>query len=455
MLSISLSEPVISIDVSLSIDEAHSWSCSFFSTADTYAIGSDVTIYRDGEPLLIGVVTGYSYDAATQIMTVSGIDKTSFADQNDHRETTLAADTPTTVTAAIESVKQGTVTACPTIHCFGYGTYNGSTQAFVDRVANAFGLNWYVNPVGSGYVLSSGDIATPVTCGRLSGWSYHSENNYDDRISHIFIQKAITSSSPTKISVKNTGTSSSQTVRLQNPNAIQASAGSAQFPMDYWIDPWNKCFVTIDVPVAFTNYNQATDIGSVKQVTVLGCSDSLASPAWHLELWAGDPGAGTENATLLEKLSVGQTWTSSGSDTATHARVARNITPNDVGATKYPAYDGVEITAYTWSEIPGASVEAWSDSFSSGDTGRPDYNIICDEMYPNHSSFVSQGLGTQIAGRDSVTARRAFTAPGTPAIGIKGGYELTIDGVAKRLPATSIHYTNGIGIEQVELGGEW
>ncbi|MBQ7567299.1 hypothetical protein IJT17_00660, partial [bacterium] len=173
MLSVSLTEPIVSISVNLTLDDAHSFSVSFVTAVDTFEIGSEVTIYRDSATLLIGAVTSYSYDAATKIMNISGIDKTSFADQNDRRETALATDRLESVSSAINSVKPGTVLGCPAISCFGYGTYNGSTQDFVERVANAFGLNWWVNPVGTGYYLTSGDIATPATGTPLYGWGYH------------------------------------------------------------------------------------------------------------------------------------------------------------------------------------------------------------------------------------------------------------------------------------------
>lgn len=454
MLTASLTEPIISIDVQLGIDNAHSWTISFITANDSYEIGSEVRIYRDGVLLIIGAVTSYSYDVKTKVMTISGSDQTSFADQYDRQEAELATDSLTTVRAAVEAVQAGSVLDCPTITCFGFGAYNGDTQSFVDRVSNSFGLNWYVNPIGAGYTLSSGDIVTPASPQLYQGFDYTSGNDYDERISRIYVQKAITTDQKNKLTIKNPPTSSTQMVRLKNPNAIETQSG-AQFPMDYWIDPWHKCFCTIDVPAGNTVYNQAASIGAVKQLKVVSCSDSTHTPAWHLELWDANPGVGTTNANKLATLSVGQTWTASGNQTATYARIAATVMQNGVGITDYPHYDGVEMEAYAWAEIPGSAVEAWSDTFESGDVGRPDYNIINEEMFPNHDSFVSQGLGRQIARRDSIVNRKSITIPGNPLIGIKSGYKMVIDGSDVVLPATSIHYVNALGAEQAQIAGEW
>ena len=76
-------------------------------------------------------------------------------------------------------------------------------------------------------------------------------------------------------------------------------------------------------------------------------------------------------------------------------------------------------------------------------------------MFPNHDSFVSQGLGRQIARRDSIVNRKSITIPGNPLIGIKSGCKMVVDGSDVVLPATSIHYVNALGAEQAQIAGEW
>ena len=462
VLTANLNEAITAISVNLRINQPHSFQISFVSSSASYTLGSGVVIYRDGVAILNGIVTNYSYDAASKIMTVSGQDANSYNCQHDQSDTarTCSSDTLTTLQDALASVRSNAVASIDTnFQCYGYGAYTGPTHSMIERVCNAFGLNYYSNPTGDGYALTSGALQEPSSYTSVAGYNYRQGSDAESIISKIYIQKAITASQRRKIEVKNAAVSSTQTVRLVNPNHTAAASGDPQFPIDLFIDPWNKSFVTIDVPATGALYEVATDIGEAKQIAYVNCNDSLANPAWELEIWDADPGtSGTPNgnATLLGTISKGGIWTASGNETAAYVRVMRSIVNSGVSVRTYPSYDGVTVTAYVWDEAPNATSEAWSGSYESGDSGgRPDYNIISDDMYPNKALFDSQNLGRQIAKRDSLVMQRSFSVPGFLAASALSNYALPYDDNVYPLPITSINYQAAAGQESTALQGEW
>ena len=461
-LTTNLDQPIVDINIELGLNQHHSFQISFVSSSASYNLKTSVIIYRDGMPVLNGIVTNYSYDAAGKIMTISGQDANSFYYQHDQSDNprTCSNDTLTTVAAALNSLdtrgNNDVAASCPVVSCFGYGSYNGATHDMVDRVCNSFGLNYYSNPTGSGYSLSSGGLREPSNYTAAAGYNYTQNSDLDSIISKIYIQKAVTASQRRRVDIKNGSTSSSQTVRLTNPNHVLAAEGSSQFPIDYFIDPWTKSFVTIDVPVNSNMYNVAVNVGETRQITYVNCNDSLADPAWKLEIWDNNPGEANQTATRLGYLSKGQVWVAQDDETAGCVRVARDETVNGITATVFPTYDGVVITAYVWEQPAGSDVEAWSQSYSSGDTdGRPDYNIISDDMYPNKAVFDAQHLGQQIAKRDSLTMQRKFSLPGIKAVSVLDNIALSNDGESYAMPVTSISYQVSPGQESTELRGEW
>ena len=465
MLTTDLNKPIIFINVELGINQQHSFQISFFSNDSSFDLGQDVIINRDGTPILRGVVTGYTYDAVGKIMTITGQDKNSYYYQHDQSEQprNCANDHLTTIEDALNTLDArenvNVISGCPVISCFGYGDYNGATHDMIDRVCNSFGLNYFSDPTGFGYTLISGVLQEPNSYTAVAGYNLNQNSDLDSIISKIYIQKAVTSSQRRKIDVKNGSLNSTQTVRLVNPNHVLAAQGDPQFPIDYFICPWIKAFVTIDVPVSSNLYKVAVDIGEARQIAYINCNDSLANPAWKLEIWDNNPDV-SQNGTAAARIgyiSKGGVWQANSNEVARYVRVARDETVNGATATVFPTYDGVVVSAYVWEQIPGANVEAWSSSYNSGDVdGRPDYNVISEEMYPNKTLFDSQNLGPQIAKRDSLVMQRGFTLPGIRSgIDLLDSVALPYDGVNYPIPVTSVSYQAAPGQEYTNLRGEW
>lgn len=472
MLTCSLNEKVLSIDVNLQINSAHSFSIAFLSSASSYALKSELSISRDGVKILDGIVTNYSYNALSQVMTISGQDKNSYDCVHDASPNAIISqdsNTLTTIKTAIDTVKRtldeehsltpsDIINSAPTIQCYGFGSYNGDTQSFIDRICNSFGLNYYSNPTGRGYTLTAGDIEEPVSYTSIPGYSLNQSSDINTCINNVYIQKAITANNRNTLNVKNGNIATTQQVRLINPNAVNATVGNPQFPKDYFLDPWTKSFVTLDVPVATVIYKEAISIQPAQKIVYANCNDTLVNPAWKLEVWDGDPGVGDiPAANRLGYISRNQTWEANSNDQyASYLRVARDIQVNGQNVTTYPAYDGVTIKCYTWASLDNASQQPWSSSYSSGDTaGRNDLNVISEAMYPNKSLFDSQNLGQQIAKKDSLNITRAITIPETPALNILSNVAIPYNNNSYALPACSIHYTNSAGTDQTQITGEW
>ena len=466
MLTCSINAPITAINVNLQINGAHGFSVSFKTDSSSYPMQADVTIYRDGVAILVGTVTSYSYDAAVGVMTISGQDKTTYQGTHDAKPNAiveLSATQPTTVADAIRSVYRQVnddydtdiVTQCPHITCYGYGMYNGGTLSFIDRMCNSFGLDYTATPAG--YRITRGGIGVPADPTVYKPASIGRSVDKSRIISDIYIQRAITVSNRQTVNIKNGSLASSTTARLTNPNAVNAVAGQPQFPKDYFLDPWTKAFVTIDVPVATVVYSVPVSISTAQKVTYANCTDTLVQPAWRLEVWDGDPGTGAvPAANRLAYLTRGQSWTAQGDETAQYLRIARDIQTDNGAVTTYPTYDGVTIKAYLWPTLDAAELLPWSASYSSGDAdGRPDLNVISEPMYPSKASFDLQELGPQIARRDSVGQVQSMTIPGTPAIGLLDGASATHDGTVYRQPATGITYAAAAGSELTTITGEW
>lgn len=466
MLTCSLSASVISINVTRQLNAQHVFSVSFFYGRSSYPVGAEVAIYRGEDVVLDGVVTSCSYDAAAGIMTISGQDKLTYQTQHDAKPTELIkypVGHSLTVKQAINSVARALAEdwsidmapTCPNITCYGYGSYNGSTHSFIERVCSSFGLDYCAGDTG--YSITRGGIDTPSQPTVYPASAISESSDASRIISDIYVQRAITRSQRQELNVKNSSLSSTMTARLVNPHAVEAPQGAAQFPKDYWLDPWQKCFVTIDVPVATVVYSVPVQISAAKKIIYASCTDTLVQPAWRLEVWDGNPGTGAlPAANRLAYLTTGQTWTAQGSETAYYLRIARDIQTDNGAVTTYPTYDGVEIKCYTWPTLDAAEVLPWSGSYSSGDEdGRPDYNVISESMYPPKAQFDGQALGPQIARRDSVSKVRSITLPYMPDVDILSGVASVCNGSSYPLPVTSMTLTEAAGVEQTLLQGEW
>lgn len=466
MLTCDIQAPVISITANLQINGPHTFAISFKSYTSAYAVGGDVTIYRDGVAVLVGTVTSYSYDAGSGVMSIAGQDKTTYEGSHDGKPNAMIiqdARQATTVADAIRGVYRqlhddytvDILTACPNVTCYGYGMYNGNSLSFIERMCNSFGLDYTAGP--SGYRITAGGIDTPVNPTVYAAAAINQTVDKSRIISDIFVQRALTVSNRQSLDIKNGNLSTSTTARLINPNAVNAPQGAAQFPKDYFLDPWHKCFITIDVPVATVVYSVPVAISAAQKVTYANCTDTLVQPAWRLEVWDGDPGTGAvPSANRLAYLTRGQSWTAQADETAKYLRIARDIQTDNGSVTTYPTYDGVTIKAYTWPTLDEANLLPWSGSYSSGDTnGRPDLNVISEPMYPSKASFDLQGLGPQIARRDSVSQVRTISLPGTPAAALLDGASVTYDGTTYAQPITAVSYAAAAGQEQTTLTGEW
>ena len=466
MLTCDIQAPIISITANQQINGQHSFSISFKTDNSSYPMQADVTIYRDGVAILVGTVTSYSYDAAASVMTISGQDKTTYEGSHDGKPNAMIiqeARLPTTVADAIRGVYQqihgdytaDIVTACPNITCYGYGMYNGNSLSFIERMCNSFGLDYTAGP--GGYRITAGGIDIPASPTAYAAAAIGRSVDKSRIISDVYVQRALTVSNRQSLDVKNGNLSSSTTVRLVNPNAVNAPQGAAQFPKDYFLDPWHKCFITIDVPVATVVYSVPVAISAAQKVVYANCTDTLAQPAWRLEVWDGDPGTGAvPAANRLAYLTRGQSWTAQGDETAQYLRIARDIQTDNGAVTTYPTYDGVTIKAYTWPTLDEAQLLPWSAKYSSGDTdGRADLNVISEPMYPSKLSFDQQNLGPQIARRDSVSQVQTLSLPGTPAAALLDGASVTYDGAIYAQPITAVSYAAAAGQEQTTLTGEW
>ena len=470
MLTCSLSEKIISIDVNLQINNAHTFSIAFFSATSSYTLKSEISIYRDGTEILDGIVTNYSYNALSQVMTISGQDKTSYDCSHDALPNALISQddkTLTTVSDAINLIKRtlqneheetetDIIESCPIIQCYGFGHYNSNTQSFISRICNSFGLNYYANPISLGYKLTPGDITEPTSYTIIPGYTISDSSDINTCISNIFVQKAITSNNRTTLNIKNGSISNTQQVRLINPNSVE-SGNNAQFPKDYWLEPWQKVFCTIDVPISTISYKEAVSIQPAQKIVYANCTDTLANPAWKLEIWDDNPGVGDiPSATRLGYLSKGQTWTANNSEQyANYLRVSREEQINNESATTYPPYDGVSIKCYTWSTLENSQIQPWQGTYASGDNGRNDLNVITEPMYPNKSLFDSQNLGPQIAKKDSLNLTRTVSIPNTPDIPILSNITIPYNNMSYPLPVCSVRYSNSIGNEQTQITGEW
>ena len=213
MLTCSLNEKIISIDVNLNLNSAHTFSISFLSGSSSYALKTELNIYRDGVNILNGIVTSYNYNALSRVMTITGQDLNSYTCSHNAQPNaliTLPNTQQTTLENCINSVHiqldsetQDIINNCPVISCLGYGTYNGDTQSFIDRCCNSFGLNWYSNPTGTGYNLTWGDITEPVNPTVIPGMDISQNSDISTCISTVHIQKAITSGQRQTLHVKN------------------------------------------------------------------------------------------------------------------------------------------------------------------------------------------------------------------------------------------------------------
>lgn len=457
-----INDKIISIDVNLALNAKHSFSITLFKAQAADYRRREIGIYRDNVLILNGVVTSQSYNAAIRQLTITGQDRNSYICERDatpDSAKTLSAATATTLPAAIQTIKSNAVRSCPAVPCYGYGSYSGSTHAFIERIANSFGLNYISDPVGTGYYLSPADLAEPETFSVRGAFGLAESSDAKSVISKVFVQKAITQAQFQQIEVKNTAVSSTELVRLINPNAVSSGDPSKQFPKDYYLDPWTKSFVTIDVPAVNTVYKTATQIAPAQQVKYISNNDTITDPPWRLEVWQGDPGVGdlpNPGAVKQAYLTAGQTWTAGPNEQATHLRIAHDIQDGGASITDYPHYDGVAITAHVWQTAPSSAITPWHGEYLSGDSsGRPDYNVISEEMYPNKSAFAAAGVGTWIAKRDSLNLQRSFVLPKTPDFDLLDSVAVITGGHAYPIPITSMQLRNAAGVEQTQVKGEW
>lgn len=389
-LTCSLSQPVLSIDLSLNVDDVHTFSITGRG-ASLPNLG-EVSIEANGTTVLIGTITNATLNS-DGTFTVSGQDRSSYAaDHADVEDVIKDAFTLTSISSCMDSVCTGTnfSHSSPSQSCYGFGSYSGTVKAFIERICNSFGFHYVYNATGNPGVVISADVIEPGQTGvNVPTMDFTNGYSLENSISKVYLQKSVEATEGQDVDVKN----GARQWNYSSPvfNSVSTAQGS-QYPQTVFIDPGSMQLVTIYSNSVFVDFDQAVDIDNAVYIVINEWSDTTSNPRWELYLY--------ENDTFLYKFNgIGEfhSWTAPSGHVCNKAVIARENPTTHV--IEYPGYDGLTCNITVYQSNPSASVSGWEQSYQSGDGGREDKNIIDEPMYPPLSQM-SQ-LGVRIAKHDS------------------------------------------------------
>lgn len=446
---------ILSIDVDIKTSDTHS---ARIRGLGPYSAkpeqGTSITVYEDQIALLVAKVDSVSYDVASGAFDIVAIDTTGWNSQYGHEiETTISVQSTTNVVSMLGRMT-GMAVSGPAVSCYGGGTQTLAPDRAVSEVSSAFGLLFeHSTSTTPGYTLSNAGL-TCLEGNNSPCLQVSCNDDYNNHISKIYIQREAPQSTKQLITITNQGSSGTTNVRLQNPNANYEEHGGLEhpikFPSDYFIDPWTKQFITITVPVGTSIYHTAYDCGEdgYKKVLYYQCNDKERN--WKLALYESDPGTDLSHPLVnpIIRLSPGNSY--SGGKTTKFMRVEQFIN-NQISC---PDCGGIQIKAYVW-EGEDYDLPNWVRSFESGDEGRVDYNTLSSPYYPGESAFVSSGAGTRIARQDSTTYNLDVVKPGIDVTqATKAGVGTYVDGNKYQTTAYDITLSESPGVCQTRVGGE-
>ena len=393
MLSCSLANLLIlNISYSLNIDSSHSFTISLMGN-NAINIGNNVSIYRDGKTVMIGVITGIQKNSAG-ITAITGQDISSYYFENTNLQDVFCDELQLTDLSKA-SAKIDPLISCPALPCYGFGSYSGSVSSYIERICNSFGLHYLYNPTEKSVLISEAVVEPSNEITTVPTLSYNSQQSEANSISTIYLQKSVNIPEYEEVDIKN----GSKTWQISSPITNSITGDGSAYPNNVYIDPGTWQQVILYSNSTFVEYSERVELSGFKKVSIESWSDTSADPRWELYLYDGDN-------LLKHWYRTGEihAWESNGSEVATSAVICR-IDPNTNGI-DYPDSDGILCTVKAWQEIP-SNITPWEQSFDSGDNGHPDTNVIDDPMFPP----VNQLDGVRIAKRDSNPFTNEITAP--------------------------------------------
>jgi hypothetical protein len=272
----------------------------------------------------------------------------------------------------------------------------------------------------------------------------------DNSISKVYLQKSVESVEGQDVDIKN----GSRQWNYSSPvyNSVSQAQGS-QYPQTQFIDPGSMQLVTIYSNSVFVDFDQPVEIDNAVKIVINGWSDTQASPRWELYLY--------ENDTFLYKFyGEGEfhAWTAPTGHVCNRAVIAREDPTTHV--VQYPGYDGLTCSITIYQTNPSAAVNGWEQSFSSGDGGREDKNVIDEPMYPP-LSYMNQ-LGVNIAKHDSNPYTNTLVLPEIQSIPIAlpettyiNLQQATAEFPKVPVPLVQADYTESAGNQQTTITGEY
>lgn len=387
----------ISIDCHFALDAPHEFTIT--AQAEGAALNLNVydqiTVYRDGTAILIGVITSKRVTSG-KIVTYSGQDISSFWAYNTTVQKTANEYTLTNL-AAVSAIIDPRISAPSSQACYGYGEFDGTIISYILRICNSFGLHYLPNPLTIGYTITADIVEPSVQKTLVPTCSWVIEDNAQDRISTVYLQKSVTVPEGEEVTISN----GSQSYEISSPlqNSIPNGSQSA-YPRNVYIDPGTWQQVVLFAHSTFTDFNVPVDINDAVKIVINSWSDTEANPRWQLYLY--------EDTTLLHHFYLtgeGAAWEATGNHKCNKAVIARvNPQTNEI---EYPNFSGLSCTVTCYDTLP-SGVQPWQQSFLSGDGGRPDTNVIDEPMYPP----VAQLDGVRVAKYDSDPHASSIEAPG-------------------------------------------
>ena len=457
-LTCDLNLPIKSVDCELNMDAPHSFTIQTYATTlnSLPSAGSNVTIKIDGNNYLYGTVTQISVDSDFN-GTITGQDKASYYFENTYVEGKESSETTLSNLATVSATISNKITVSGSVPCYGYGTYTGNIQSYIERVANNFGLHYFYNPLAETVVLSTfvidPDSYSRTTNVRTS--EYSMGINQDNNIGKICLQKEFENdSNSSEIEIKN----GSETFEFNEAirNSITDLTGSA-YPQTVFIDPGTWLPVTLYAQTNFTNFNQQIDIEDTRYLYIEEWSKQETREGydkWHVYLYDED---GDE---------IGRIWNTGKNHAwsvidshkpAVKAVIAREFTQQTSTELEYPNFDGLIATVYRAEYAPtNTNITSWQGTYSSGDGGRTDTNIITEPMYPPQNQI----NGVRIAKRDSNPHANTITIPQVQSItpNFTTKYRnLTTAGEFPVVPVclTTVNTENSTSSASTEITGEY
>lgn len=431
------------INVNLTIDGAHSFTITGRGTVP--AIGSSVTIKRDNTSILVGTVTKTSRDSSGNV-NISGQDSVSYYFENNTVSDIQLSETTSTNLSAASALISNRIT-CPSQSCYGFGSFSGTLDSYVNRIANSFGLHYLYSPTGNNVELSAG-VVEPSGGTAVPTVSYSSEVDDNNRIGTIYLQKTVTVPEEQETSICNGSKTETITTPLHNSLLTATSA----YPVDVFIDPgsWNQ--VRLHTNAMVTTHDQALEVTPCRQVKITGWSDTTSDPRWQLFLYNDDDLLYHGDAT-----SASYNWRASDDEVCNKmviARYKRDVLPPEI---EYPDCDGITCYISVWETLP-SGIDGWEHTATSGDGGRSDFNIIDEPMFPAWANID----GTRIAKRDSNPNGSTIVTPGTNTGNISlnettyiNRASATAEFAKVQVPLVGMSMTENGNNSQTTLTGEW